>query len=126
MTDAFPWVAPYHVSCLKCFSVSSGYYRNHSMCRQCHIYWMISFVLSQSEYECCIYLHTFQYYVADFVGIPVKHSKTVQPATFVTVHGIEVDTNMMQVRLSQDELANVVALLRSFSRRKKVTLRQLQ
>ena len=87
---------------------------------------MISFVLSQSESECCSYLHTFQYYVADFDGIPVKHSKTVQPATFVTVHGIEVDANMMQVRLSQDELANVVALLRSFSRRKKVTLMQLQ
>ena len=119
MTYAFPRVAPYHVSCLKGFAVpSSGYYRNHSMCRKCHIYWMISFVLSQSESECCSYLHKFQY-VADFVGIPVKHSKTVQPATFVTVHGIEVDTNMMQARLSQDELANVFVLLRSFSRRKK-------
>ena len=81
--------------------------------------------LSQSESECRSYLHKFQT-VADFVGIPVKHSKTVQPATCVTVHGIEVDTNMMQARLPQDKLDNEVAFLRSFSRRKKVTLRQLQ
>ena len=86
---------------------------------------MISFFLSQSESECRSYLHTFQT-VADFVGIPVKHSKTVQPATCVTIHGIEVDTNMMQARFPQDKLDNEVALLRSFSRRKKVTLRQLQ
>ena len=81
--------------------------------------------LSQSEAECRSYLHTFQT-VADFVGIPVKHSKTTHPATCVTVHGIEVDTIMMQARLPHDKLDNAVALLRSFSRRKKVTLRQLQ
>ena len=81
--------------------------------------------LSQYESECRSYLQKFQT-VADFVGIPVKHSKTVQPSTCVTVHGIEVDTNMMQARLPQDKLDKAVALLRSFSRRKKVTLRQLQ
>ena len=122
-----PWIDPYHVRCLKGlalpFSGYYGYYRKHSKCRQCRIYWMISFFLSHSESECCCYLHK---PVADFVGIPVKHSTTVQPATCVTVHGIEVDTNMMQARLPQDKLDNAIALLRSFSRRKKVTLRQLQ
>ena len=54
--------------------------------------------VSQSESECCNYLHQCQT-VADCVGIPVKHSETVQSATCVTVHGIEVDTNVMQVRL---------------------------
>ena len=49
---------------------------------------------TQSESECCGYLHHFQT-VATYVGIP-KHSKTVQPDTCVTVRGIEVDTNMMQ------------------------------
>ena len=42
MTDSFPSVAPYHASCLKGLAApSSAYYRNHSMCRQCRIYWMI-------------------------------------------------------------------------------------
>ena len=43
-------------------------YSNHSMCRQCLIYYMISFFLSQSESECHGYLHKFQT-VADFVFI---------------------------------------------------------
>ena len=76
MTDAFPWFDPYHVS-LKYLAVpSSGHYRNHSMCRQCLIYF--NFV-SQSESECHGYLHPFQT-VADYVGIPVKHSNIAQPA----------------------------------------------
>ena len=44
--------------------------------------------LSQSQTGFCSYLHKFQI-VADFVGIPVKHSRTVQPATCVSVHGIK-------------------------------------
>ena len=31
---------------------SFGYYRKHSMCRQCRIYWTISFLLTQPESEC--------------------------------------------------------------------------
>ena len=75
MTDAFPWVVPYHVSCLKGLAVPfSGYYRNHSLCVQCHICWTISFFLSQSKSECRGYLHEFQT-VADYVGVTVKSSK---------------------------------------------------
>ena len=94
MADAFPCDAPYHVSCLKGLAVSSiGYYRKHSLCRQCRIYWTISFFLTQSESEYRGYVHQFQT-VADYVGIP-KHNKTVHPVTCVTVHGIDFDTNMM-------------------------------
>ena len=39
----------------------------------------------------------------------------------VDVHGIEVDTGTMQARLPQDKLEAAINLVRSFSRRKKVT-----
>ena len=39
MPDAYQWAARFHVSCLKGLAVPfSGFYRNLSMCRQCHIY----------------------------------------------------------------------------------------
>ena len=81
--------------------------------------------VSQSETLCCDYLDAF-HSVARLVGIPVKHSKTVPPSTCVTVHGIEIDTSLMQARLPQDKLNGAIALVKSFSRRKKVTLRVLQ
>ena len=45
-------------------------------------------------------------------------------STCVAVHGIEVDTGTMQARLPQDKLEAAINLVRSFSRRKKVTLRE--
>ena len=82
---------------------------NHCLCRKCFILEDFN-VVSQSESECRGYLHKDQA-VADYVGIPIKHSKTVQPVTCVTVHGIEVDNITMQARLSQDKLDNLAARL---------------
>lgn len=56
----------------------------------------------------------------------MKHSKTVGPSTCAVVHGIEVDTVLMQARLPQDKLETAIDLVKSFSRRKKVTLMELQ
>ena len=81
--------------------------------------------LSHTESSCRGYLNKFLT-VARFIGIPIKHSKTVLPATCVIVHGIEVDTDLMQARLPRDKLENAVILVRNFARRKKVTLRELQ
>ena len=47
-------------------------------------------------------------------------------STCVIVHGIEVDTLQMQARLPQDKLEAAITLVRAFSRRRKVTLRELQ
>ena len=83
------------------------------------------FIFLSPQSMCHSYL-THMQTVADIVGIPLKHSKTVLPATCVVVHGIEIDTRSMQTRLQQDKLTNVITLVRSFSRRKQVTLRELQ
>ena len=64
--------------------------------------------------------------MADLLSIPMKHSKTVVPSTCAVVHGIEIDTLLMQARLPQDKLEAAIILVKSFSRHKKVTLRELQ
>ncbi|XP_033739602.1 uncharacterized protein LOC117326910 isoform X1 [Pecten maximus] len=60
------------------------------------------------------------------VGIPIKHSKTVQPTTTITFLGVEIDSIAMEARLPQEKVEKVKALLSSFSSRKKVTLKELQ
>ena len=64
--------------------------------------------------------------VAELLALPIKHSKTVVPSKCAIVHGIEIDTVVMQARLPQDKLDSASALVKTFSRRKKVTLRELQ
>ena len=81
--------------------------------------------LSPSQSLCTFYLHQF-FSLAGWLSIPIKHSKTVLPSTCVVVHGIEIDTIKMEARLPQDKLAAAITMVRSFSRRKKVTLRELQ
>jgi hypothetical protein len=41
------------------------------------------------------------------VGLPIKMSKTVWPATKVQLHGIEADTATMHLRLPQDKLVEL-------------------
>ena len=81
--------------------------------------------LAASESLCQSYLQSFLS-VADLLALPIKHSKTVVPSTCAIVHGIEIDTVVMQARLPQDKLDSASALVKTFSRRKKVTLRELQ
>ena len=59
-------------------------------------------------------------------NIPIKQSKTVPPSTCVVVHGIELDTVVMQARLPQDKLTAIQALLDSLVHRRRITLRELQ
>ena len=48
------------------------------------------------------------------------------PSTLVILHGIEVDTSKMYMRLPQDKLFDSRAKVDDMYRRKKVTLHQLQ
>lgn len=80
--------------------------------------------ISKSESICQSYLQKFLS-LAELLSIPVKHSKTVVPSTCAVVHGIEIDTLLMQARLPQDKLEAATNLVKSFSRRRKVTLREL-
>jgi hypothetical protein len=60
------------------------------------------------------------------VGLPVKKSKTVWPGTKVQLHGIEVDTATMHLRLPQDKLVELRCKVAAMLRRKKVTLHDMQ
>jgi hypothetical protein len=64
--------------------------------------------------------------LADDLNIPIKQSKTVYPSTTVELHGVEVDTSLMEMRLPPDKLAKAFGLLDGLKRRRSVTLRELQ
>jgi hypothetical protein len=64
--------------------------------------------------------------LADDLNIPIKHSKTVYPSTTVELHGVEVDTSRMEMRLPQDKLDKAFDLLNGLKCRRSVTLRAFQ
>ena len=75
--------------------------------------------------RCVISLSRFLSICKD-IGIPIKEDKTVLPTTKLVIYGIEVDSDQMVTRLREEKVAKIVNLLLNFSRRRKVTLRELQ
>ena len=59
------------------------------------------------------------------LNIPIKYSKTSQPANVMEAHGIEIDSALMQYRLPSDKLTKARDLLIQFSKRRKVTLKEM-
>jgi hypothetical protein len=64
------------------------------------------FFSPQGSDTCKKSLHTFMA-LCQHVGLPIKQSKTVWPSTRVQLHGIEVDTSTMHLRLPPDKLADL-------------------
>lgn len=64
--------------------------------------------------------------LCDKIGIPLKPEKTVLPTNVITIYGIEVDSIKLECRLPQDKICKIKEKLEAFSRKKKVTLRELQ
>lgn len=60
------------------------------------------------------------------INIPINDKKTFWPVTCITIYGIEVDSIDMMSRLPPDKLEKCRTLVFQFSRRKKVTLQELQ
>lgn len=60
------------------------------------------------------------------IGIPIKKEKTVRPTTCLTIYGIEIDTDEMSARLPQEKVEKINCALASMSKRKRVTLKELQ
>lgn len=73
------------------------------------------------ELQLCIFLH-----LADYIGIPIKHSKIVLPTHVATIHGIQVDTKTMEARLPQEKLITHKEKLVKSSRCRSVRLRDWQ
>ena len=81
--------------------------------------------ISPYSLHCNVLLNSI-FHLANSLGIPVKHAKTVHASTRVTVHGIEIDTLPMQAMLPDSKLFAARDRVHSFSRRKTVTLLELQ
>lgn len=64
--------------------------------------------------------------ISDYAGIPIKASKTIHPATCVPIHGILVDTMLMQARLPGDKVSRLLDLVSSFSRKRSARLKLCQ
>lgn len=75
--------------------------------------------------HCATGLHSFLA-LAESLNIPIRHDKTVLPTTITSLHGIEIDTGSMQMRLPRDKLLDARAKINSMYQRKKVTLREVQ
>ena len=75
--------------------------------------------------KCNIYLKTFLY-VAKYLGLPIKDSKTVFPTTNIELYGLNVDTMSMTVSLPVDKLHKARILIDELCQSKKVTVGQIQ
>ena len=61
----------------------------------------------------------------DRLGVPLAPEKLVPPTTCLTYLGITIDSNKMEIRLPEERLSEVMALLKSWETRKKCTKRAL-
>ena len=57
--------------------------------------------------------------LAESLNIPLRHNKTVYPTNVVSLHGIEIDTHEMRMRLPQDKLDDARSKIVAIYLRKK-------
>jgi hypothetical protein len=57
------------------------------------------------------------------IGLPIKADKTVFPTKTLTFLGLELDSELMEIRLRLDKLGNFKDQLNHFKFKKKATLR---
>jgi hypothetical protein len=60
------------------------------------------------------------------MGLPIKADKTVFPTTTLTFLDLELDSELMEIRLPLDKLGKLKDQLNHFKFKKKATLRELQ
>jgi hypothetical protein len=60
------------------------------------------------------------------IGLPIKADKTVFPTTTLTFLGLDLDSELMEIRLPLDKLGKLKDQLNHFKFKKKATLRELQ
>ena len=64
--------------------------------------------------------------LSEELSIPMKHQKTCQPSTCITVHGIELDTINWEARLPGDKVKNMQSATEGIRKCRSISLRQLQ
>jgi hypothetical protein len=60
------------------------------------------------------------------IGLPIKADTTVFPTTTLTFLGLELDSELMEIRLPLDKLGKLKDQLNHFKFKKKATLRELR
>ena len=60
------------------------------------------------------------------IGVPIKTSKTEMPTSIITFMGLTLDSDLMEARLPPDKLSKLRDLLQFHSKRRKITLLELQ
>ena len=65
-------------------------------------------------------------YMCEYIGVPIAQEKNVGPDTTLQFAGITLDTVMQEARLPVDKLQKCRMLFRTFYKRRKVTLKELQ
>ena len=83
------------------------------------------FFVGASESECKHLLRSFESMCERF-GVPIAAEKTEGPVTKITFLGLEIDSVVGQVRVPQDKLLSLQALISTVLGKEKVTLRTLQ
>ncbi|KAK3099735.1 hypothetical protein FSP39_008685 [Pinctada imbricata] len=83
------------------------------------------FIGPSNSKKCLLDVKTFEN-LCKRIGIPIKHEKTVYPTTVLTIYGIEIDSIAMEARLPTEKLEKLKVMLESTTRRKKITLKELQ
>jgi hypothetical protein len=74
---------------------------------------------------CLSQLHHF-FAICESINLPIKHNKTVLPATCITVHGLQVSSQKMLITFPPDKLEKLTLLLRQFLELDKITLVEIQ
>ena len=75
--------------------------------------------------QCELALQAF-FSLSKSIGLPIKQEKTVLPSTCVQLHGLEVCSVMMEVRLPQDKLDKALQLIQLCCNKRTIKLQQLQ
>ena len=75
--------------------------------------------------QCNIFLNKFIAMCTE-LGVPIKHAKTEPATTCITFMGLELDSIAMEARLPHEKLFKLRNLLDSYSRARKITLKDLQ
>lgn len=83
------------------------------------------FVGPQGSSQCQLQLQIFLE-LAHYVGIPIKHTKTINPTHIAPIHGIQINTVSMEASLPLDKLTACREKLTKFSRSRSVRLREWQ
>lgn len=79
----------------------------------------------KSSYNCQRDLDKFLAFCKQF-GVPIKVEKTENASTVMTFMGVELDSIATVARLPQEKLCKLISQLSAMTKRRKVTLRELQ